>query len=509
MAALFPRLAVAALALIGLATSLWHLHGLADGLVIAQQSVGGIPITVFRQAIGAPAPVVVIAHGFAGSQQLMQPFATTLARNGYVAVTFDFPGHGRNPNPLAGGLADPEAMQRDLLATLAVVSRHAVGLAGSDGRLAILGHSMAADVVVRYASANPEVLATVAVSLFPTRPLPLQPSNLLIIDGALEAAMLREQGYAIIGTAIGKKAEAGITYGAFADGSARRLAFSGGVEHIGVLYGADGLREALAWFNQAFNRNGSGFIDGRGHWLALLFFSVVALGWPLAGCLPRAASPLPTPTLRWRQLFAVVLAPALLTPLLLCRLPTDFLPILLGDYLTLHFALYGALTVIALWLLRGRLRPMAPMRIDVARFAVATLAVAAYSVFVIGLSLDHYVVSFMPGPWRLPLVAAVMAGTLPYFVADEWLTRRLAPTRCAYAATKLCFLLSLLIAIALNLEKLFFLVIIVPAILTLFLIYGIFSAWVHRRTRHPLVAATANAFVFAWFIAVTFPVVNR
>ncbi|WP_300971742.1 alpha/beta fold hydrolase [Thiocapsa sp.] len=44
-------------------------------------------------------PVVVIAHGFAGSRQMMQAYAVTLARNGYLAVTFDFPGHGRNSTP--------------------------------------------------------------------------------------------------------------------------------------------------------------------------------------------------------------------------------------------------------------------------------------------------------------------------------------------------------------------------------------------------------------------------
>ena len=81
--------------------------------------------------------------------------------------------------------------------------------------------------------------------------------------------------------------------------------------------------------------------------------------------------------------------------------------------------------------------------------------------------------------------------------------------RGAYAATKVCFLVSLLIAVALNPQKLFFLVIIVPAILVLFLIYGLFSGWIYRRTNHPLAGALANALVFAWFIAVTFPLVGR
>jgi hypothetical protein len=340
-------------------------------------------------------------------------------------------------------------------------------------------------------------------------PVEFHPNNLLIIDGALEAGMLRDQAYTIVAATSGGKPEAGVTYGSFADGSARRLALAGGVEHIGVLYSGDSMSEALSWLNHVFDHSGDGFLDVRGRWLGLLFLGVIALAWPLIGLLPQVAFPLPTPTLGWRQLLPVALVPALLTPLILWHLPTDFLPILLGDYLALHFAVYGLLTFAAMWLLRGRLQPARPMQTHPLKFVVVVLLVTAYSLLAIGLPLNTYVVSFMPGSWRLPLVAALMAGTVPYFIADEWLTRRLAPVRGAYAATKLCFLLSLVVAVALNLEKLFFLVIIVPAILLLFCVYGLFSAWINHRTRHPLLAALANAVVFAWFIAVTFPVVSR
>ena len=64
-----------------------------------------------------------------------------------------------------------------------------------------------------------------------------------------------------------------------------------------------------------------------------------------------------------------------------------------------------------------------------------------------------------------------------------------------------------MIAIALNPEHLFFLVIIVPAILLLFVIYGLFSRWAHTATLNPAVAALSNALVFAWFMALTFPLV--
>jgi hypothetical protein len=61
----------------------------------------------------------------------------------------------------------------------------------------------------------------------------------------------------------------------------------------------------------------------------------------------------------------------------------------------------------------------------------------------------------------------------------------------------------------LDLERLFFLVIIVPAILAFFLVYGLLGAWSYRSTNHPLVGATANAVAFAWAIAAAFPIVAR
>ncbi len=98
------RIAAAVAALILVAIGLFELHGAREGLSITQTFVGETPVTIFRPRTDASAPVVVIAHGFAGSQQLMQPFAETLARNGYVAVTFDFLGHGRNPVPMRGDI---------------------------------------------------------------------------------------------------------------------------------------------------------------------------------------------------------------------------------------------------------------------------------------------------------------------------------------------------------------------------------------------------------------------
>ena len=102
----------------------------------------------------------------------------------------------------------------------------------------------------------------------------------------------------------------------------------------------------------------------------------------------------------------------------------------------------------------------------------------------------------------------MIAGTLPYFLADEWLTRGVAAQGAAYPLSKICFALSLAIAVALDLQRLFFLIIIIPLILVFFIVYGLFSRWAYRATGQPLVGGVANALAFAWAIAVTFPILQ-
>lgn len=484
---------VAILAIAAIAAGLWRLAHATQDLVISHERVGAIPITVFKPARPAPAPIVVIAHGFAGSQQLMQPFAVTLARNGYISVTFDFPGHGRNSAPLAAGFAQGKAFTRALLESLDAVASFARRLPASDGRLALLGHSMGAETVVRYARGHPEVEATVGVSLFTRSVTAKRPDNLLIIYGALEPGLLIEQGYRIVDVVTDETVREGVTYGSFANGTARRLALAGGVEHIGVLYSNESMAEALAWMNATFDQRGGGFLDARGPWLGLVYLGLVALAWPLAQLLPRLTPERRGAGFRWRRLLPVAIAPALLTPLILWRLPTDLLPSLLGDYLALHFGLYGLLTAIGIRLMSRRAeRASDELKGDpVARapvaFTLAVTATAAYGLVALGLPTDWFVTSFVPGRERIVIVLAALGGTLLYFMADEWLTRGGGAARGAYGATKICFLISLALAIALDPSGLFFLVIIVPVILVFFVIYGLFSGWVYHRTNDPWV----------------------
>ncbi|WP_052348206.1 alpha/beta fold hydrolase [Imhoffiella purpurea] len=500
-------------ALIAILAALGHLIAAGEGVAIEHDRLGSVPATLYRPASGRPAPAVVLAHGFAGSQTLMRSYALTLARNGYLTVTFDFPGHGRNPEPFVSSLMDREKRLRVLESALEPAVAFALSRPQSDGRLALLGHSMAGDPLVDYVRTHPgRVGALVLLSPYvsdatPTDALP----NLLLAYGALEPGMLHDQGRKILAGADGGEAREGVTYGDPASGDARRMEIAEGVEHIGILYSPAAERAALDWLDATFGWNGSGFVADRGPWIGLLYLGILVLAWPLARVLPRpAARPLGA-GLGWRDLLPVAVAPAILTPLILWRLPSDFLPILIGDYLALHFALYGAISALGLWILRRRRGAgpaREPARIGRRALAIAMLAATAYAWLAFAVPTDLFVTTLLPGVERLPLVFAMLAGTLVYFVADEWVTRGPGAARGGYAATKALFLVSLLLAVALNLAELFFLIIIVPAILVFFLVYGLMSGWIYGRTRHPLVGAVANAVAFASATAVTFPVVG-
>ncbi len=519
------RLLVALLAVLAIGAALWRLQDATLAVIVERAAPGGVPVTVFRPASGAPpGPVVVVAHGFAGAQQLMLPFAVTLARHGHVAVTFDFPGHGRNAEPLAGGLRDHQRASTSLRGALEIVEHYARDLPeGRDGVM-LLGHSMGGHVVLDHAMARGAAIAgTVAVSTFGAAipPGSAGPRNLLVMVGGWEPGRLREESarMAASGLPDGTAVRPDTTYGSFAEGTARRLAIIPGVEHIAVLYGAKGLEAAAQWADSVAGRAPTPvrFVDARGPWIGLLMLGLVALAWPLAALLPRAdrgrlgASAGLGAGLGWRRLWWVALLPAVATPLLLRLVPTDALPLLLGDYVAAHCALYGALTALCLW----RAGATMPWTREPARrtrwwpVLVGGAALAAYGTLGIGSAIDAEVMAFWPVGARWWLTGAMLAGLLPFFLADEWLTRGPGAAPLGYAATKLCFLLSLALAIALDLKRLFFLIIILPVILLLFLVFGRFSAWAWRSTGHPWIAALGNAAILAWATGTIFPLVAR
>ena len=68
------RIIVAILSLALIAVALWQLRSAEQGITATRMTIGDIPATAYQLPGGGKAPAVVIAHGFAGSQQLMHAY---------------------------------------------------------------------------------------------------------------------------------------------------------------------------------------------------------------------------------------------------------------------------------------------------------------------------------------------------------------------------------------------------------------------------------------------------
>lgn len=64
-----------------------------------------------------PAPVVLI-HGFMSDRQMMSVLARRITENGYAVLTLDVQGHGENRNPIVGGPAMGDTLNRDVKQTV-------------------------------------------------------------------------------------------------------------------------------------------------------------------------------------------------------------------------------------------------------------------------------------------------------------------------------------------------------------------------------------------------------
>ena len=489
------RILVVLLALIAGCLAIWSLEADRAGLAITAFPItDGPPATIYEPEGQDTLPVVVIAHGFAGSRQLMDSYALTLARSGYLVVSFDFMGHGRNPRPMSGDVTSIDGTTRLLVDEVRKVAATALTHPRADGRLAYLGHSMASDVIIRAAADAPKPDAIVAISAFSLAVTADFPANLLVITGAWEGR-LAEAAQDMLRLA-DPTASLGQTVGDPSLGTGRRAVLAPGVEHVGVLYSAPAQAEAVAWLNATFGLQRVAYPTPRGLWIMALLAATAALAWPMARLLPKGRAP---ERVGIRPFLWAALLPVALVPLLLAPVRTQVLPVLVADYLVLHFAAFGGLSLLILWR-NGLLRGQFPPRVWPLAALVAFLAIG-----VIGGLLDRYVASFLPTAERLLIIAGLALGAVSYLISDAILTDGGRASLWRVILARGGFLVSLMAAVALNFDRLMFLLIILPIILLFFLIFGTMSGWIGRRTGLPAVGGIGFGLLLAWALGVTFP----
>ncbi|MDO8836728.1 MAG: alpha/beta fold hydrolase, partial [Vicinamibacterales bacterium] len=416
------------------------------GLSRTSATIDGTPVELITPAgpASAPRPGVIVVHGFSGSRQLMYGVAQTLARNGYAAAVIDLPGHGQNRARFPTQGRGAPGFDRTLTYVMAWL-RTVPGV--NADQLALVGHSMGAGAVVRFASRDADITATVAISGGGSAgrvQRPSSPRNLLLLAGNWEPAGIRAACGAAL-TAAYPGAALGQVHGSWADGSARQCLIVPDVEHIGILFSDTAVTAIVRWLDAAFGITPARrdvATAGPGRWALVLHLSAALLLLVLIDRLfradPDAASRGPDDTQFPHRLprgaVAIILAvPTLLAALVMRVIPGGWFPLLTADYLCGFYLITGVAIALGLRQLGVPLlgRPVGAGLVGRAVF----VAVVALGLFA-GVAHHTWLNMWLIAP-RLWLAALVFPTWLVYFVAQDRLLRT-RPAREYFPGSLLC-----------------------------------------------------------------------
>lgn len=272
------------------------------GLIVKSLERNGVPMLYVAPQHGEKMPGILVAHGFAGSKQLMLGYAYILAHEGYAVMLWDFQGHGANTLPL-----ERNKLQQDLnVAYAALLEEPKV----DPTRLAVLGHSMGSGVVMSASIQNPDrFAATVAISPTQAQVTPLAPPNLQLQVGSWESRFIANAQRLLMA--------AGGENQNLTRGQGRSLVIVPNVEHITILFSDISHQAALKWLDATFGvLHTSRYVDRRMGWYALHLLAWLIV---LSAVAPALSSHSTKHEVRVRRLRAwggLVLAPLVASGLL-------------------------------------------------------------------------------------------------------------------------------------------------------------------------------------------------
>ncbi|MHA1285047.1 MAG: alpha/beta hydrolase [Promethearchaeota archaeon] len=194
---------------------------------------------------------IVVAHGFCGNKQYMEPLSIELAKRGFYVVAIDFRGHGSSDGylPALRRSEKNNPLDYDMLVAVDYLKDKGVK------KIGLVGHSMGGSTSLRVAEANPEKIdAVVSIGMISTEYNFSRIHNLLMAIGQFEQIFSRENAIEFLKEYTGKDdVEIGKLYGDFSNGDATKVIIGPTSDHLAEVLDPVIVYEAVQWFEQAFN----------------------------------------------------------------------------------------------------------------------------------------------------------------------------------------------------------------------------------------------------------------
>jgi dienelactone hydrolase len=436
-------------------------------------------------------PGVLVAHGFAGSKQLMLGYAHVLAHAGYAVILWDFAGHGANPTPMERG-----SLQQDFNTALAALrSQPEV----DPSRLALLGHSMGSGVVMSASIRDADQFAaTIAVSPTGAEVTPQVPRNLQLQVGGWEGRFANNAERLL--------KQAGGENQQLAAGKGRSLITIPNAEHITILFRDTSHQAALKWLDATFRQAQSdavrelppsSYVDRRIAWYGLHL-----LGWLLAlvAIAPSLSQPnftLPTRKPRPRQRWAGLLLAPLVASSALALISRageiqNLGGLVVGGAIALWFLIAGAVWLgILSYLPRLTLRAVG---LGIALFILLWIAFGGMAQFV---WLQWWLI-----PARLQLWPLLSLACLPWFLASGLAQQGVsAVKRVAWWLGQSLALMGGFLLVLYLVPQLFFIFLLLPLFPVIMAILCLVASQLDDEWSY----AIGSACFFGWILAAAFP----
>jgi pimeloyl-ACP methyl ester carboxylesterase len=480
----FKRVLGAIVSLVSIALLWFGLAHLRTGLVVRSISQEGVPMTFIAPKEAMRCPGILVAHGFAGSKQLMFGYGEVLAHNGYGVLLLDFDGHGENAAPLS-----KNSLEHNFETALTVL-RHQPEI--DPDKIGLLGHSMGSRVVMVGGIEQSDLIsAVVAVSPTEAPVTPSKPRNLQLQAGEWEGRFVRQSAQLL--------QKAGGANSTLERGEGRSRIIVPRAEHILILFNDESHQAALKWFNSVFHQTSdTEYRDRRMARYGLHLLSWLLLLWTVSPLItPSRSRSLirPRPFRAWLGLGVVPIATT---------------GIVYGISLRTSLSALGGMLVggaLGLWICVAGLIWVGV----ISRFPRPTLRSLVCGLLLFGIlwigfgaMAQETWLQWWLNSERLKLWTVLACACFPWFLAagTVQLGANIGKRIVWWVAQSLSLVVGLSITITL-VPDLSFLALIVPIIPIVFAILSFAAA----QVRDAWSSAIANALFFGWTIASVFPLV--